>query len=140
MTYEEVKSLLKNIRGKKSRLKALKSYIDEEMTLIEGVSAVSYDRVAVKTSQGNSTEGRYVKYLDRLKDLQSRFDALMDDMCREEDIINDLMQRLSPTEYKVILNRFLRGLSVNKTARIMNYSVDGIYDILERAIKKMSKT
>lgn len=140
MTYEEVKSLLKNIRGKKSRLKALKSYIDEEMTLIEGVSAVSYDRVAVKTSQVNSTEGRYVKYLDRLKDLQSRFDALMDDMCREEDIINDLMERLSPTEYKVILNRFLRGLSVNKTARIMNYSVDGIYDIQERAIKKMSKT
>ena len=140
MTYEEVKNLLKNIRGKKSRLKALKSYIDEERALIEGIGAVSYDKVAVKTSQNNSTEERYIKYLDRLKDLQNRFDVLMDDMCQEEDIINDLMKRLSPTEYEVILNRYLRGLSVNKTARIMNYSVDGIYDIQERSIKKMCKT
>lgn len=139
MTYEEIKSMLKNIRGKKARLKSLQLYISEERALIEGVSAINYDKLTVKTSQGNGTEERYIKYLDRLKDLQDRFDALMDDMCKEEDIINDLMKALSPTEYEVILNRYFRGLSVSKTARIMNYSIDGIKDLQSRAIKKMSK-
>lgn len=139
MTYKEVHSLLKNFDGKKSRLKSMLSFITERRTLIEGVGAVNYDNVSVVSSPGNSTEERYIKELDRLKDLQQRYDLLYDDLCQDEERIFNLMRRLSPTEYEVILNRFLRGLSCTNTARVMSYSIDGIKDAQTRAIKKMSK-
>lgn len=139
MTYEEVKNLLRNMRAKKARLETLLLYIKARRSLMDGVGAVNYDKVSVESSPGNSTEERYIKELDRLKDLQQRYDLLYDDLCQDEEKIFDLMQRLSPTEYEVILNRYLRGLSRYKTARLMNYSDEGIKTIQERAIKKMSK-
>lgn len=138
MTYNEVQNLLKNVRSKKSRLKALQSYIAEERALIEGVGAVNSDNLGVVSSVQNGTEERYIKHMDRLTRLQARFDELFDEMCAEEDKLAELMQRLSPTEYEVILNRYLRGLSRYRTARIMNYSDEGIKTIQERAITKMS--
>lgn len=139
MTSEEIKELLKNVRSKKSRLKALQSYIDEQRALIENVGAVNSDSLGVVSSAQNGTEERYAKHMDRLVQLQSRFDTLFDEMCEEEDKLNELMQRLSPTEYEVILNRYLRGMSRIRTAQIMGYSEDGLKDVQKRAIKKMSK-
>ena len=140
MTYNEILNLCKSVCSKKSRLKALQSYIGEERALIENVGAVNSDSLGVVSSAQNGTEERYAKHMDRLVQLQSRFDALFDEMCEEEDKLNELMQRLSPTEYEVILNRYLRGMSVLKTARIMDYSEGGIKHIQERAFKKMIKT
>lgn len=139
MTYGEVQNMLQNVKGKKSRLKALEGYIREEREFLEGLSAVRYDKVVVDSSPGNSNEERLVRYMDRLNDLQKRFDILMEDMNNEEKLIDTLMQKLTPTEYEVILNRYLRGLSRVKTARLMKFSVDGVKDIQARAIKKMSK-
>lgn len=139
MTYEEVKSLLKNLRGKKSRLESLQLYINERLALIDGVGAVNYNKVKIDSSPGNSTEERYIKEIDRLKDLQQRYDLLYEDFCKNEELIFDLMQKLSPTEYEVILNRYLRGLSIRRVSQIMKYSIDGIKDIQARAFEKMSE-
>ena len=139
MTGEEIKNLLRTVRSKKSRLKALRAYIDEERALIEGVGAVEYDSRGVVSSVQNETEKRYVRHLSRLNQLEERFDILFDEMCAEEDRLCELMQGLSPTEYEVILNLYLRGLPRRKTARIMGYTEDGIKDIRKRFIKKMSK-
>lgn len=139
MTTEEIKGLLRNVCSKKSRLKALQSYIDEQRALIEGVGAVKYDSVRVKSSPGNGTEERYTKYMDKLRQLQDRFDKLFDSMCEEEDRLNKLMEKLSPTEYEVILNRYLRGFSRYETAKLMGYSDDGIKSAQKRALKKMSR-
>lgn len=138
MTYEEVKNLLKNIRGKQARLKAVLAYINERRALIEGVGAVNYEKVSVKSSLGNSTEERYVREMDRLKDLQQRYDILHEDLCKDEELVFNLMQRLTLTEYEVILNRYLKGLSVRKTSSIMNYQEGSIKQITRRAIKKMA--
>ena len=139
MTYEEVKNLLKNIRGKQARLKAVLSYINERRALIEGVGAVNYEKVSVKSSPGNSTEERYVREMDRLKDLQQRYDILHEDLCKDEELIFELLQRLSPTEYEVVMNRYLRGLTIRQTAKLMNYQEDSIKQICRRAIQKMIK-
>ncbi len=139
MTYKEVQSLLQNLKGKKARLKAMQMYINKEREQLEGVSAVKYDKLIVKASQCNGTEARYIKSMDRLNDLENRYDDLMEDLHNDEKLIFRLMESLSPTEYEVILNRFLRGLSRLKTARIMNFSVDGIKDAQARAIKNMSR-
>ena len=140
MTYEEVKSLFKNIRGKKARLKAMLSYINERRTLIEGVGAVNYDKVAVNSSPGNSIEERYIREMDRLKALQERYDVLHEDLCKDEDLIFNLMQKLDPVEYEVVLNRYLQGLSRRKVADLMGFTEDGIKTIQRRALKKMCKT
>lgn len=139
MTYEEVKSLLKNIRGKQARLKAVLSYINERRALIESVGAVNYEKVSVKSSPGNSTEERYVREMDRLKDLQQRYDMLHEDLCKDEALIFELMKCLLPTEYEVVLHRYLKGLTVRKTANIMHYEDDTIRKICYRAIKKMAQ-
>lgn len=139
MTYEEVKNLLKNIRGKQARLKAVLSYIIERRALIEGVGAVNYDKVSVKSSPGNSTEERYVREMDRLKDLQQRYDVLHEDLCKDDELIFELMKALDAEEYEVILNRYLRGLSPRKTAKLMNYSEEWVYLTQRTAIEKMSK-
>lgn len=139
MTYKEIQKILHNLLSKKSRLKSLQAYIVEAQELISGLTAVQYDKAIVVSSPGNSTEERYVKYLDRLKNLQERFDVLFDEMCAEEDLIGELMQNLAPEENEVILNRFMRGLSIKKTAHIMGYTIDGLNDVQSRAIEKMSK-
>ncbi len=139
MTYEEVKNLLRNVRSKKSMLSALQSHIAEERALIENIGAVRYDSLRVKSSPINGTEERYTKYMDKLRELQDRFDKLAGDMCEEEDKLAKLMERLSPIEYEVILNRYLRGLSRYETAKLMDYSDDGIKSAQRRALRKMSK-
>lgn len=139
MTYGKVKNMLQNVKGKRSRLKALEGYIREERAFLEGISAVRYDKVTVDCSPGNSNEERFTRYMDRLNELEKRFDMLMEDMNNEEKLIDTLMQKLTPTEYEVILNRYLRGLSRAKTARLMKYSPDNIKYLQTQAIKKMSK-
>lgn len=139
MTYSEVQSLFKNLRGKKSRLETLLLYINGRRSLMDGVGAVNYDKVSVDSSPGNSTEERYIKEMDRLKDLQKHYDLLYDDFCKDEELAFNLMRKLSPTEYEVILHRFLEGMSRYKVAMSMNYSEDNIKYLQREAIKKMSK-
>ena len=140
MTYKEVQNLFKNLQGKKQRLETLLVYINGRRSLMDGVGAVNYDKVSVESSHSNNTEERYVKEMDRLKDLQKHYDLLYDDFCKDEELAFNLMRKLSPTEYEVILHRFLEGLSRYKTATLMNYSEDNIKYLQREAIKKMSKS
>jgi DNA-directed RNA polymerase specialized sigma subunit len=138
MTYDEVKELLKSLRSKKSRLKALQTYIAEERVLMTGLSGVNYEKISVVTSPGNVAEERYAKHLDRICTLQGMFDDLFDEMCKEEEALSTAMKKLTQTEYEVVLNRYMRGISRKETADIMGYSDDGIKSASRRAIKKMS--
>lgn len=138
MTYEEVKNLLKSVRSKKSRLLAMQAYIAEERQLMLGVAAPQFDGVSVVHSQENGPEERITKFIDRLNKWNERYDKLFGEMCEEEDKLADMMQRLSPVEYEVILNRYLKGQSIRKTANLMNYQEDSIRQICYRAVKKMA--
>lgn len=138
MTEDEVKKLLKSVRAKQSRLLAMQRYINEQLALMGGVRAVDYSAAPVQGSGDNQTEARYIKHSDHLQKIQSIYDKLFDEMCAEEDDLAERMQALSPTEYEVILNRYMRGISVRKTADLMSYSEDGIYRVQQRAFKKMS--
>ena len=139
MTYEEIKDLLKSVRSKKSRLLAMQEYIAEERRLMLGVSSPQLDGVAVMHSQENGPEERVIKFIDRLNKWKERYDKLFEEMCAEEDKLCELMQKLSPVEYEVIMNLYLRTLPRRNVAEIMNYSEDGIKTIRKRAIRKMSR-
>lgn len=138
MTVEEVKELLKSVRSKKSRLLSLQRYINEERSLMGGVSAVDYGKNPVQGSGGNGVEERYIKHADRIAKAQSIYDRLFDEMCAEEDELGRRMERLDLTEYEVILNRYMRGISVRRVADIMGYTEENIYPIQRRAFRKMS--
>lgn len=137
MTYSEIQNILQNIRGKKRRVETLRVYIRKEREEYDGVLAVNYNKLVVNSSQDNGTEARFIKSLDRLNDLEKHYDNLMEDIHNDENIIFRVMERLSPTEYEVIFNRFLNGFSRAKTARLMKYSIDNIKHLQQQAIKKM---
>lgn len=138
MNKNEVKELLRSVRRKKSLLATLRQYINEEIAIMSGVGAVVYDKTPVVASHGNSSEERVAKHIDRLASLTARYDELFDRMCEEEDELCDRMKALSPEEYEVVLNRYMRGISIEKTAKDMSYSVDGIKTIQKRVYKKMA--
>lgn len=139
MTYDEVSDLLRSVRSMKSQLVAMQAYIDEVRHSMLGVTAQQFDDVAVVHSPTNSTEERVFKYLERYKKWEERYDKLFEEMCFEEDKLCEMMKCLSPTEYEVILNLYLRGLPRLKVADIMNYTEDGIKSVRKRAIRKMSR-
>lgn len=139
MTYDEIKCLLKSVRSKKSRLLALQSYINEERQLMLGVTSPQFDGVVITHSKSNVTEERMAKYIDRYNKWKELYDQLFDEMCTEEDKLAEMMKILSPKEYEVILNRYLKGLTVRKTASIMHYEEDTIRQICYRAVKKMTQ-
>lgn len=143
MTVETVKRKLKSVRNLKVRLMALQQRIDELAEEIDGVSAVDYSKEKIKSSNGNSVEERYVRRIDRLKDLKSEYDLIFNDLCAVEDELGERMKRLNPTEYNIIYERFLHGIrtvSIKAMSRKLGegYSVDMVKKAQQRAFKKMS--
>lgn len=141
MTVEKVKHKLKSVRSLKVRLFALQREIDELAKEISGVGAVDYGKLKVKSTQGNSTEHRYIKYADRLKSLQDEYDALFAELCALEDELGERMKRLNPTEYQVIYERYIfgiRSVPIMAVANKLGYSEDGIKTLQKRAFKKMA--
>lgn len=141
MTVEKVKRRLKSVRDLKVRLLALQRRIDELEKDISGVGAVDYSKVKVKSSPGNSTENRYIRLADRLKDLQNQYNTLFDELNAVEDDLGERMKQLNPTEYQVIYERYLKGIrpfSIRKAADKFGYTEDAIKAIQRRSFKKMA--
>lgn len=139
MTYDEIKNLLEDVRKKKAQLVVIEAYMEEERDKMKGLSSLKYDNVSVVHSQMNGTEERMVKCLDRYKKWEERHDKLFEEMCAEEDLLCIMMQILSPTEYEILLNLYMKGLSIKKTAKLMHFEYDSIRQACYRAIKKMVK-
>ena len=144
MTVDKVKRKLKSVRNLKVRLMALQQRINELEQEMDGVSAVNYGKVKVKTSQGNSVEDRYIKRADRLNELQDQYNAIFDDLCAAEDELGERMKRLNPTEYKIIYERYIHGVypvSIRNMAHKLGqgYSVDMVKKAQQRAFKKMAE-
>lgn len=140
MTVEQVKRKLKSVRSLKVRLLALQTRIKELEEEIDGVEAVDYSKLKIKSSAGNSVERRYVQRGDRLKALQKEYEDIFDELCAVEDDLGKRMQRLNPTEYEVINLRYIKGLypmRIRKVADKLGYTYETIQKIQQRAFKKM---
>lgn len=141
MTVEKVKRKLKSVRSLKVRLLALQSRIKELEEEIDGVEAVDYSKLKIKSSAGNSVERRYVQRADRLKALQEEYESIFDELCAVEDDLGERMKRLNPTEYEVINMRYIQGLyptSIKRTGDKLGYEPESVKKIQQRAFKKMS--
>lgn len=145
MNRNEVYALFRGIKSKKLKLEQLKAFIEEERTKAVGVSAVDYTGVAVKHSAptNKSSENRLISYLDMIKPWEDKHNALYTDICQDREEIDKLMCILDNIEYTAIFAHYLRGLTINQTKKELarsnyHYSVDGIKDIISRAVTKMA--
>lgn len=145
MTVEQVKRKLHSVRNLKVRLMALQQRIDELAEEIDGISAVDYGKVKVKSSKSNSVENRYIKRVDRLNNLRAEYDSIFNELSAVEDELGERMKRLNPTEYKIIYERFIHGIypvSIQKMAQRLGNGkgcgVDMVKKAQQRAFRKMA--
>lgn len=143
MTVETVKKKLKSVRYLKVRLMALQQRINELEEEIDEVSAVDYSKEKIKSSNVNSVENRYIRRIDRLKDLQDEYDSIFNDLCAVEDELGERMKRLNPSEFKIIYERYIHGVHPVSIRSIVHklgsgYSEDMVKKAQQRAFKKMS--
>lgn len=139
MTKKEIIKKLESLRGMRKRLLSMKIYKEEEREIYTGLKATQYDKIAVKSSKGNSVEENTHRYLEAAQKVEERYNTLLDEYIAIEDEIAEKMRCLNPTEYEVILNYYM--MSGKKTAReigdIMGLSEDRVKHIAMEARKKM---
>lgn len=141
MTVDKIKRKLNGVATLKVRLLALKQKIEEITYDLEGVGAINLGGTKIKPTQENFIEGRYIKYLDRLKTLQNEYNLVFSNLCQEEDELNERMMRLNPTEHDVIYIRYLKGIKsipIMRVADKFGYTYESIQKIQQRAFKKMA--
>lgn len=136
MTYEEAKELLKSLEHKKKLCRAKQRQISEEKAQIS-IAAVDYSRERVQGgSEGNSAQQRYA---ERMEKLSADFDKLLDETFAIEDMLVSRLGELSEIEQTIMIERYMHGKSWRQIERDYEYSIDGVYKINSRAIKKISK-
>lgn len=136
MTYEEVKSLLKQLSENKKLLRVIQKQIEEVRTQAMLIPALSYEKQRVKGGESTPAQQRYIERLERLEE---RFNAVFDTICKAEDMITDNLKSLTPTEQTIIIERYMHGKSWKALQKEYKYSSDGVFKINSRALKKISK-
>ena len=137
MTYEEAKELLKSLEHKKKLCRAKQRQISEEQAQI-GIAAIDYSRERVQGGgDGNSLQQRYA---ERMEKLAMDYDRLLDETFAIEDLLSSHLSDLSSIEQSIMVDRYMNGKSWKQIERDYGYSIDGVYKINNRAIKKISKS
>ncbi len=133
MTEQEIHNSLKLLKSQRKEILELKEQIAEAATYINSSS----------WSSPKVTGGTFItpqeRYLERTERLNKQFDKALDEYGELANIILDIMKPLPPTEWTVILNRFFRGMSMKRTAEVMEFTVNWVKDIQADAIKQMSE-
>ena len=79
MTKKEIIKKLESLRGMRKRLLSMKIYKEEEREIYTGLKATQYDKIAVKSSKGNSVEENTHRYLEAAQKVEERYNTLLDE-------------------------------------------------------------
>lgn len=139
MTYDELKSKLKQLRDTKHRIKQLDAQIAEARATIDGVGAFRFDSVAV---QGGQSEPIQQKYVERMERLLSNYNKLRTDMANEVGAIEEYLShmgecKLTPIEQSILTDRYINCKSWRDIQVEYHYEDRQPYDIAKNAIKKL---
>lgn len=72
-------------------------------------------------------------YINRINELKDRIDELMDRRRKTQRMLN----RLNPTEYRVIELKYFQGLPWYHISKRINYQISRTYDIHREAFEKL---
>ena len=136
MTYEETKSLLKNLSEGKKLLRVIQRQIEEAKAQAMLIPALSYEKERVKGGESTPVQQRYIEHLELL---EKRFSAALDKVCQAEDMIADNLQALTPIEQTIIIERYMHGKSWKEIERDYHYSEKHPFKIHNKALKKLCK-
>lgn len=133
MTEREILLKLRLLKAKRKKILELKQQIAEAATYIRGTSWTS---TRVIGGAFITPQERYLERTELLKKELNRVFAEYEDLHYN---LLELMTPLSAFDWTVILNRFFRGMTMQRTAQDMELSVERIKDIQAQAIKVMSE-
>ena len=136
MTYDEVKLLLKQLSENKKLMRVIQRQIEEARQQAILIPALSYEKERVKGGESTPTQQRFIEHLERL---ESQFSAVLETVCKTEDMIAENLQSLTPTEQTIIIERYIHGKSWKTLQKEYSYSPEGVFKIHSRALKKISK-
>lgn len=123
MTEQEIHNSLKLLKSQRKEILELKEQIAEAATYINSSS----------WSSPKVTGGTFItpqeRYLERTERLNKQFDKALDEYGELANIILDIMKPLPP----------IRGMSMKRTAEVMEFTVNWVKDIQADAIKQMSE-
>ena len=137
MTYEEMKKMLDEMKHKKSLLRTVQRQIQETREQIDCLRAQDYGVIAVQGGVKEPAAERFVEHIERL---EKRYEALVEEVFREEDYIAEHLAELSPIEQTIIIERYIHGKSWRRIERDVNYSERRVFDFQKSAIIKLSKS
>lgn len=136
MTYDETKMLLDEIKHKKTLLRTVKRQIEEARSQIDCLRAQDYGGIAVQGGRKEAVAERFVEHMERL---EKRYESLMNEAFRCEDMLSDALPKLTDIEQAIIIERYIHGKSWRKIQQEFNYAERQPYRIADSAIKKISK-
>jgi DNA-directed RNA polymerase specialized sigma subunit len=126
---ESVREKLKNYRAIVLKYEAYQMVYDQ---LYPRMTSILTDM-----PKGYSEDSALEKLVQRRMDLCDKITEVLMEMRERLDEIILMIGELKDNEQVVIIFRYVQGMSWNKIARRMTYSVDNCYKIHSRAIERM---
>lgn len=136
MTIEDLKKKLRELQSKKRLAKSIQMQIARKREEIDCISAVAYDKPAIKGGQPVPAAERFVEYIERL---EKRYEAVIAEVFEIEDFISENLVFLSPIEQTIIIERYMSGKSWRKIQAELHYEERQPYNIEKCALQKLAK-
>lgn len=135
MSIDDLKKKLRELQSKKRLAKSIQMQIARKREEIDCLSAVAYDKPAIKGGQPVPAAERFVEYIERL---EKRYEAVIAEVFEIEDFISENLVFLSPIEQTIIIERYMSGKSWRKIQAELHYEERQPYRIATNALQKLS--
>lgn len=137
MTYDEMKAVLDGLKEKKRLMRTVQRQIEETREQVDCLHGQNYSDTVVKGGVKEPAAERFVEHIERL---ENRYEKLLSEVFAAEDYISEHLPALSEIEQAIVIDRYMNGKSWRKIQQEYHYEARQPYNILKKAIDKMSKT
>lgn len=132
---EALKAKLEKIRSLKKLLKSLERQIADEK---QSISLCGQDYTQTPVLGGIKTPIQE-RYVIRLDELNRRYESVMNEVFELEDELSSSLDRLTPLEQSMLIDRYINGWSWRRIMSEYGYEEREPFRICNRAINKISK-
>ena len=132
MQTSDVRRYLGKYRAKMREIRIL----DEQIQQITFIKGQRYDTVRVQGTHENSTEEMIVRLIeaeDKLAKARADAAAELTKIMKQIDVIEN------PTVHRIMIERFVEGMSNREIAELENYSESHVANLITDGLKKVKK-
>lgn len=131
---EALKAKLEKIRSLKKLLKSLERQIADEK---QSISLCGQDYTQTPVLGGIKTPIQE-RYVIRLDELNRRYESVMNEVFELEDELSSSLDRLTPLEQSMLIDRYINGWGWDKIARQYGYVKQHVFRIQNKALNNLS--